>query len=130
MMAIPFDSGCAYVKAIQQIMLVDEIADVWFSLFEGKNKKQTFSCLEDQEHLESQLDMLLHIEISHFLILDIDLLERTVIYFCKVHLNAQVCQLKYYVLEKPKTFRLRHTQDENFKPVSKHQNKRVPMWNL
>ena len=113
-MRVQMDPQLAYLKAIQNIMVDIDIVNSWLNLFQSEQKTNSCICLEDQqdeEHVETESESMADLELEEVPVLDI--LQKVVIYFCRVHLNEQVDQLKDFVLEKPKTFQLRHTLDES-----------------
>ena len=95
---------------------VDLIA-CWFQLFSTpENLINDCECSDMEETVQLSSQDLLQLEMDETLIFD--LFECVILYFCKVHCAEKVTQLKDYVLEKPKTFQLRHTLDENTKCVT------------
>ena len=92
---------------------VDLIA-CWFQLFSTpENLINDCECTDMEKTVQLSSQDLLQLEMNETLILDLFIL-----YFCKVHCAEKVTQLKDFVLEKPKTFQLRHTLDENTKCVT------------
>ena len=115
-MRVQLDPQLAYLKAIQNIMVDVDIVNCWLQLFQSQPSQDSCECVqeeeeEDSEFFEPEKESMADLELEEVLVLDI--LQKVVIYFCRVHLNEQVDQLKDFVLEKPKTFQLRHTLDES-----------------
>ena len=114
MMRVQIDPQLAYLKAIHNIMVDVDIVNSWLNLFQSEQTTTSCICVEneeDEESIETEKESMADLDLEEVLVLDI--LQKVVIYFYRVHLNEQVDQLKDFVLEKPKTFQLRHTLDES-----------------
>ena len=124
--SLQFDPTTTYIDAVRNLSNDYALIEMWSSLYHSESPDDKCMCPELESDI-STLDMMMDYELDQVLLMDI--LERVIIYFCRVHLNEQVDQLKDYVLEKPKTFQLRHTLDESSKAPSQKKTVEYPCGN-
>ena len=109
-LAIQLDPENIFLTAYNTLTTDADLLNEWFALFADDSQftSNTCTCTEDStESYQCDSNELLSLELDQILILE--LMQKVVIYFCKVHLNEKVTQLKDFMLEKPKTFQHRHT---------------------
>ena len=111
--SIQIDPQSVFSRTFHTLIQDVELIAAWFKLFAtSENFTESCECEENTgESIQLSCSELVELELDQTLILD--LFKGIVHYFCKVHCAEKVDQLKDYVLEKPKTFQLRHTLDEN-----------------
>ena len=113
-LSVQWNKENSFIMTMSTLTSDLKIVETWVNLFRTSEEPSTCSCI-DSETSESKKELsavcLLDFELDEVLILDI--LESVVHYFCKVHFSETVFKLKDFVLEKPKTFQLRHTVDES-----------------
>ena len=131
-MTVQIDPENVFIKTYNKLINDTELITLWLNLF-ANSEADAETCLcpnTDTDIEESELSSnqhLIELELDEMLVCD--LMEAVIMYFCKVHCAEKVLQLKDYVLEKPKTFQLRHTLDENAKKKSAEKSS-IPLWCL
>ena len=110
--SIQIDPQSVFMHTVNSLNQDVELMSAWFNLFApAENLNEQCECIDPAESEEISGKELIFLEMEQTLIMD--LYEGVVRYFCKVHCAEKVAQLKDYVLQKPKTFQLRHTLDVN-----------------
>ena len=110
--SIQLDPQRIFIHTINMLNQDVELISARFNLFTPpETLSEKCECVGVTESAEISTKELLELELDKTLILD--LFEGVVHYFCKVHRAEKVTQLKDYIIQKPKTFQLRHTLDEN-----------------
>ena len=84
-----------------------------------RSESQSCGCEDYESSNQITSEILVELEMDEVLIMD--MLESVIFYFCKVHTNELVTQIKDFVMEKLKTFQLRHTVGESSKKNAQKQ---------
>ena len=110
--SLQIDPQSVFIHTVSTLNQDADLISAWFDLFSPpQNLKENCECDEFSDASEISTKELIELELDETLIMD--LYEGVVHYFSKVHCAEKVNQLKDFVLQKPKTFQLRHTLDEN-----------------
>ena len=110
--SIQYDPENVFLQTVEALRNDTELLSNWYELFDTNSGNEQSSCScsgEDLQQIDPPFEEILPMELDQLLIYDI--LVKVILYFCKVHLNEKVTQLKDYILEKPKTYQHRHVVD-------------------
>ena len=114
--SVQLDPHSIFTITVNKLNQDVDLIRCWFQLFSTPGiLSNDCECTDTEETVQLSSQDLIQLELDETLI--IDLLEGVILYFCKVHCAEKGTQLKNFVLEKPKTFQLRHTLDENTKSI-------------
>ena len=126
LLSLQYESDTVFTRTFNNLITDIDLLECWFNLF-STSEKESNECKctnsensDDTDHEECEQEIvpmttsdLVLLELQEILISD--LMEAVIYYFCKVHFAEKVAQLKDFVLEKPKTFQLRHTLEQSKK---------------
>ena len=97
-MTIQMDPQLAYMKVLNSLDMDQDIVRYWLTLFHTNSSEQTCTCATE-ENMEEQEEMCLSaenmwqdLELDESLLLTI--LDKVLVYFCRVYLNEKVDHLK------------------------------------
>ena len=114
LMSLQMDPQNVFLKSMNALTTDVELVETWTNLFITDSDLNDCTCTEVEMEMDEELtgmnDSVSNLEMEQLLLLD--LFDQVVHYFCKVHFVEISYQLKDSVLEKPKTFQLRHTVNE------------------
>ena len=114
-LSVQWNAECSFLQTNLTLCSDIEILESWINLFKTSEDPSNCDCklneFQEEESDELSHSSLVEMQMDEVLILDI--MEDVIFYFSKVHFAETVFKLKDFILEKPKTFQLRHTVDES-----------------
>ena len=128
LLTLQYQPDTVFTRTFNSLITDIDLLECWFNLFSNAEKElNKCKCSNSQESEESDIEddeEIVPLSTSDLVLLEFqevlitELMEGLIYYFCKVHFAEKVSQLKDFVLEKPKTFQLRHTLEESKKDVA------------